>query len=52
MSGNVSKVTTFNAASISSDFFGVRTADVRFPGPFAGVSQPVKARNIDPRGAH
>lgn len=42
----------FGAASITSDVFGVRTADVRFHGPFADVSQPFEARNIDPRGAH
>ena len=50
MSGDVSKVTTFNGASITSDFFGVRTGEARVPGPFADVSQPFKSRSVDPRG--
>jgi hypothetical protein len=50
MSGDVSNVPTFNGASITSDFFGVRTGEARVPGPFADVSQPFKGRSVDPRG--
>jgi hypothetical protein len=52
VAGAAAKVPTFNGASITSDFFGVQTGDARVPGPFAEVSQPLKARNIDPRGVH
>jgi len=45
------KVKTFNGASITDDFFGVKTGDMRLPGAFADLSQPIKARSIDPRGA-
>jgi parallel beta helix pectate lyase-like protein len=50
INGEVPKVPTFNAASITSDFFGVPTGEARVPGAFADVSQPFAARNIDPRG--
>jgi hypothetical protein len=51
MSGDVSNVQTFNAASITSDFFGAATGGARVPGPFADVSQPFKGKSVDPRGA-
>jgi hypothetical protein len=44
-------VPTFNAASITTDYFGAKTGESRVPGPFASVSQPFTARSIDPRGA-
>jgi len=50
MTGEVPKVPTFNGASITSDFFGVRTGETRVPGAFADLSQPFAARSIDPRG--
>jgi len=50
LSGDVPKIPTFNAASITSDFFGIRTGDARLPGAFADLSQPFTARSIDPRG--
>jgi hypothetical protein len=50
MSGGVPKVPAFNGASITSDFFGVRTSETRAPGAFADLSQPFAAKSIDPRG--
>ncbi len=49
--GDISKLKTFNAASILTDFFGTRTGDTRLPGAFADLAQPLNARNVDPRGA-
>jgi hypothetical protein len=49
VTGEVGKVKAFNAASIAADFFGVPTGDLRVPGPFADLSQPLKARSVDPR---
>jgi hypothetical protein len=49
IAGDPPKVATLNAVSITSDFFGFRAGDARIPGPFADLSQPLKARSIDPR---
>ena len=50
LNGEIPKVKTFNGVSITSDFFGAKTGDTRLPGAFADLSQPLKARSIDPRG--
>jgi Right handed beta helix region len=50
VNGDIPKTKTFNGVSITSDFFGTRTGDARLPGAFADLSQPFKARSIDPRG--
>jgi len=49
MTGEVSKVKPFNAASIATDFFGAPVGDPRIPGPFADLSRPLKAISVDPR---
>jgi Right handed beta helix region len=49
VNGDIPKTKTFNGVSITSDFFGTRTGDPRLPGAFADLSQPFKARSIDPR---
>jgi hypothetical protein len=51
VSGDIPKVKTFNAVSITSDYFGAPAGESRLPGAFGELSQPFKARNIDPRGA-
>jgi hypothetical protein len=48
---DIPKVKTFNAVSVTNDFFGARTGDTRLPGAFGDLSQPFKDRSIDPRGA-
>ena len=50
LNGEIPRVKTLNASSITNDFFGVPTGDARVPGAFADLSQPMKARSIDPRG--
>lgn len=49
MTGDVTKVKTFNGTSITHDFFGVSAGDARMPGAFADVSQLAKLKSIDPR---
>lgn len=46
----IGKVRAFSGASITDDFFGVRTGEMRIPGAFADLDQPFEARSIDPRG--
>jgi hypothetical protein len=46
----IPKVKTFNGASITTDYFGTTAGDSRLPGAFADLSQPLKARSVDPRG--
>jgi hypothetical protein len=50
VAGGVSPVPTFNAASITTDFFGVPTGAARVPGAFADLDQPFTAKIVDPRG--
>jgi hypothetical protein len=50
VSGDIPKIKTFNAVSITNDYFGVKAGDLRLPGAFGDLSQPFKARSIDPRG--
>ena len=49
VTGEVTKVKPFNAASIATDFFGAPVGDPRIPGPFADLSRPLKAISVDPR---
>ena len=50
VSADIPKIKTFNGVSITNDYFGVKTGDPRLPGAFGDLSQPFKARSIDPRG--
>lgn len=47
---DVPTVAAFNAASVSSDYFGTPTGASRVPGAFADLNRPLSGVSVDPRG--